>query len=128
MAEVTSGGRWQDWAAVVIGAVVALSPLWTHTTTRAAWTMVILGVLLAVAGVWSLSQPHSVTSEYVHMVLGAALFLAPWVLRYTSHSGAAWTSWIGGLLAILTGLIALPEANTAHRTLMRSTTINPTQY
>jgi uncharacterized membrane protein HdeD (DUF308 family) len=115
MTEVTSGGRWQDWAAVVIGAVAALSPLWTHTTHRSGWTMVVLGVLLALSGLWSLAQPTSVGSEYVHMVLGALLFLAPWVMRYTDHTGAAWTSWIGGLLAVLSGLIALPEANSAHR-------------
>ncbi|NUS43427.1 MAG: SPW repeat protein [Mycobacteriaceae bacterium] len=115
MAEVTSGGRWQDWAAVVIGAVAALSPLWTDTSHRSAWTMVILGVLLALTGLWSLAQPASVGSEYSHMFLGAVLFLAPWVMNYTGHTGAAWTSWIGGLLAVLSGLIALPEANTAHR-------------
>jgi hypothetical protein len=110
-------GRWQDWLAVVIGAVTALSPLWLTVSHRAGWTMVVLGVLIAAAGLWSLAQPGSTTSEYAHIVLGALLFVAPWVLRYTDYPGASWTSWIAGVLAVMAGLGALPSANTAHRVL-----------
>ncbi len=42
--------RWQDYAAVIIGAYAALSPLWLDTNNAAVWSLIVLGVLIAVAG------------------------------------------------------------------------------
>lgn len=107
--------RWQDWAALVIGVLTALSPLVTTTDAAAAWTMVVLGVLLAATSLWSLAAPRSVSSEYVHGVLGVLLFIAPWVMSYSDLAGASWTSWVAGVLAVLVAASALPSANAAHR-------------
>lgn len=112
--------RWQDWVAVVIGVLVALSPIVVATDTAALWTLIVFGVLIAAAGLWSLAQPESVVSEYAHGVLGVLLFISPWVLTYADMSGAAWTSWIGGVLTVAVGLAALPEANEAHKGLAGS--------
>ena len=79
--------RWQDWAAVVIGVLTALSPIVTTTDAAAAWTMVVLGVLL---------------------------FVAPWVMSYTDLRGAAWTSWVAGVLAVVVAAFAIPQASSAH--------------
>jgi hypothetical protein len=43
--------------------------------------------LLAITGLWSLAVPGSAASEYVHIVLGVLLFLAPWVLGYSALAG-----------------------------------------
>jgi uncharacterized membrane protein HdeD (DUF308 family) len=59
--------------------------------------------------------PGSMTSEYGHMLLGVLLFISPWVLGYTALMGASWTSWIVGVLAVIAGAAALPEANAVHR-------------
>lgn len=107
--------RWQDWAAVVLGAYLVLSTLWTTTTGGAASAMLVLGVLLLVSGLWALASPGSMTSEYVHVVLGVLLFVAPWALGYTDLGGASWTSWVVGVLAIVVGATALPQASAAHR-------------
>ncbi|WP_181784418.1 SPW repeat domain-containing protein [Pseudonocardia pini] len=107
--------RWQDWAALVIGVLVALSPIVVATDSAAVWTLVVLGVVLALTALWSLGQPGSVASEYVHGVLGVLLFIAPWVMSYSDLSGASWTSWIGGVLAVVVAATALPAATTAHR-------------
>ncbi|NYI83017.1 uncharacterized membrane protein HdeD (DUF308 family) [Saccharopolyspora hordei] len=121
MAERSSGStvkpwvRWQDWAGVVLGAYLVLGTLWTPTDTAAMSAMIVLGALLVVASVWSLAMPGSVMSEYCHMLLGALLFISPWVLGYSELTGASWTSWIVGVLAVLAGAAALPEANAAHR-------------
>lgn len=77
-------------------------------------TMLVLGALLLIAGLWSLAMPGSMTSEYVHMLLGVLLFISPWILGYTAYSGASWTSWIVGVLAVIVGAAALPEATAAH--------------
>ena len=113
--QVGTWRRWQDWAALVIGVLVALSPVVVATSAAAVWGLVVLGVLLAITGLWSLAVPGSVASEYVHIVLGVLLFLAPWVLGYSALAGASWTSWIGGILAVIVGATALPSANAEHR-------------
>ena len=61
------------------------------------------------------AMPGSVASEYVHIVLGVLLFIAPWVLGYSALAGASWTSWIGGILAVIVGAVAIPSANVQHR-------------
>jgi uncharacterized membrane protein HdeD (DUF308 family) len=107
--------RWQDWAAVVIGVLTALSPIVVRTDTAALWTLIVFGVLIAAGGLWSLAQPGSVASEYVHAVLGVLLFISPWVFGYADMAGAAWTSWVAGVLTVAVGLAALPEAQAEHR-------------
>lgn len=107
--------RWQDWAALVIGVLTALSPIVVTTSTTVLWTLVVFGVVIAATGLWSLAQPGSVVSEYLHAVLGALLLISPWVLSYSDLTGAAWTSWVAGALTIVVGLAALPAANAEHR-------------
>ena len=101
--------------AVVLGAYLVLGTLWTTTTGGARSAMLVLGLLLLVSGVWSLATPGSMNSEYAHMVLGVLLFLSPWVLGYSGFAGAAWTCWIIGVLAVVIGAAALPEANASQR-------------
>jgi hypothetical protein len=113
--QVGTWRRWQDWAALVIGVLVALSPVVVTTSVAAVWGLVVLGVVLALTGLWSLAAPGSVASEYGHIVLGVLLFIAPWVLGYSALAGASWTSWIGGILAVIVGATALPSANAEHR-------------
>lgn len=108
--------RWQDWVAVVLGAYTMLATLWTQTTGNAVSAMLVLGALLLASGVWSLASPGSMTSEYAHMLLGVLLFISPWVLGFSGLTGAAWTSWVVGVLAVAVGAAALPSANaTGHR-------------
>ncbi|MCP2166978.1 SPW repeat protein [Goodfellowiella coeruleoviolacea] len=107
--------RWQDWAEVVLGVVALLSPIWLSVSTAATWTMVVLGVLIAIDGLWSLAAPGTVASEWIQIVLGVLLFISPWVMGYSALTGAAWTSWIIGVLTVIAGVAALPAANAAHQ-------------
>lgn len=106
--------RWQDWAEVVVGALVLLSPLVVETTAGAMWTMIVLGALIAVDGLASLANPGMVYGEWFQIALGALLFISPWVMGYSDLSGASWVSWIGGVLTAAAGAMALPLANAAH--------------
>ena len=56
-----------------------------------------------------------VYGEGAQVVLGALLFLSPWVMGYTAFNGAAWTAWIVGVLTIVVGAAAVPVANAAHK-------------
>jgi SPW repeat. len=104
-----------DWAEVVLGVVLILSPLVFDTSTAAMWTMVVLGALIALDGLASLAMPGMVYGEWVQIALGVLLFISPWVMGYTEFTSASWMSWIVGILAIAAGAAALPVANAAHR-------------
>jgi hypothetical protein len=109
--------RWQDWVALVVGLVIALTPLWFDPgDALQIWTMVIVGGLLALAGIWSLAMPGAVLSEWIHAILGVLAFVAPWVVSYYDQTGAAWTSWAGGLIAVVVGLWAVRIMPSTHGT------------
>ncbi|OLL73255.1 hypothetical protein Ae168Ps1_1639c [Pseudonocardia sp. Ae168_Ps1] len=87
----------------------------TATNVAAAWTLVVLGVVLAATSLWSLAVPGSVTSEWVHGVLGVLLFVAPWAMGYSALTGASWTSWVAGVLTVAVAASALPAATAEPR-------------
>jgi hypothetical protein len=106
--------RPHDWAEVVLGVVAVLSFLWVDTDNTTMWTMIVLGAVIAVDGLVSLAMPGLVYGEELQIVLGALLFISPWVMTYTNLTAASWSSWIiGGLTAII-GAAALPVANAEH--------------
>lgn len=107
--------RPHDWAEVVLGLACALSPLVFETSTAAMWTLIALGALIAADGLVSLAMPGMVFGEWGQLVLGVLLFVAPWVMSYTDMTGAAWTSWVVGVLTIAVGAAAVPVATNAHR-------------
>ena len=52
------------------------------------------GALLAGTALVSLARPDVRATESLTVVLGALLFIAPWVFGYADLEGASWTSWI----------------------------------
>lgn len=111
--------RWQDWTVLVVGVVAALAAIWTGVTGAGMAAMVVLGVLLAVTAIWSLASPEAIASEWVHAVLGVALIASPWVFSYTDMRGAAWTSWLAGLVSVGAALWAIPASREVHDRLVR---------
>ncbi|MEV6767688.1 SPW repeat protein [Nocardia sp. NPDC051030] len=103
--------RAQDAAAVVLGAVAALSPIWVAHTDKAMWTLVVLGVLIAAAGLGHLAKMAGTTADYAMGVLGALLFISPWVMDFRGYSGASWTAWIVGALTVAVALAAMPAVS-----------------
>jgi len=95
--------RWQDWVTMVIGVAILFSPFYLQETSNnsAIWAAVVIGVLLLAAGlVAAFLEETSAILIAATAVVGAALFLAPWVVAYTDLGRLSWMSWIGGLLAI----------------------------
>lgn len=106
--------RWQDWVAVVIGVVVALSPLWMDTNDAARWSMIVLGVLVAVAGLAHMMSAEMAMVPWALGVLGVLMFISPWVMDFAAMEGAAWTMWIGGVLTAVVAVAELAEGNRMH--------------
>lgn len=99
--------RWQDWATIVLGIVAFASPFFFGMDLAGypAWTAYVVGIVLVLSGLWtgSAAKPAA-TFEWVPVIAGLALFLAPWLLAYTGTTQIAWTSWIVGGLAVLNGV------------------------
>ena len=76
--------RLQDWGTLLAGLYAALSPIWVNTTGErdAYWALIALGALLAVTALFSLAMPGVVATEWLTVLFGALLFVAPWVLTY----------------------------------------------
>ncbi|EMD22655.1 hypothetical protein C791_8215 [Amycolatopsis azurea DSM 43854] len=101
---------------MVIGVVVALSPLWMTTDNIAMWSLIVLGALIALDGLASLAMPGMVYGEGIQIVLGALLFVSPWVMGFATFMGASWTAWVGGVLTVVAGAAAMPIAQATHKT------------
>ena len=74
--------RLQDWGTLLAGLYAALSPIWVSTTGEhdAFWALIALGALLAVTAVFSLALPGVVATEWLTVLFGVLLFVAPWCL------------------------------------------------
>jgi SPW repeat len=102
--------RLQDWGTLLAGLYAGLSPIWISTTGErdGYWALIALGVLLAVTAAFSLAMPAVVATEWLTVLFGVLLFVAPWVLTYTDRVGASWTSWVVGAIAVGAGRLHRP--------------------
>jgi SPW repeat len=109
--------RWQDGVTAVLGAILFIAPFAFGDTSQAAaaWTAWTAGALLFVLGGAMLLAPRVRTSEYLPLILGALLFLAPWVLGFSGLAVMARSSWIIGVLAFLTAGSTLVGSTTTDR-------------
>ena len=100
------GTRLQDWGVLIAGLYAAVSPIWVSTTgeRNGFWALIILGALLAVTALFSLAMPAVAATEWLAALFGVLLFVAPWVLGYTDRVGASWTSWVVGAIAVVLGV------------------------
>ena len=112
--------RWEDYVAGVCGLYAALSVLWTAQTTGSMTLMLVFGVVLVATAVLNLSMPGTPWLEYAQCAAGVLLFVSPWIGFYSDHMGAAWTSWITGIIAAGVTAAAIRPAIDAHRKVMPS--------
>ncbi|KHL02568.1 SPW repeat protein [Sinomonas humi] len=115
---MTKWTRWEDYVAGLCGLYAALAIFWTNQTSSSKSLMLIFGILLIVAAVLNLSMPGTPWLEYAQCALGILLFISPWMGAYYDHTGAAWTSWIAGIIAAgVTAAAIKPAIDTHHRTM-----------
>ena len=109
--------RLQDWGTLLVGLFAALSPIWVSTTGErdAFWALIGLGALLALTALFSLAMPAVVTTEWLTVLFGVLLFVAPWVVGYTGLTGAAWTSWLVGVIVVVVSLTVVRASNRSSR-------------
>ena len=60
--------------------------------------------LLAISSIVSLARPNVIAAEWGTILLGVLLFVSPGVVGYTDVTGAAWTSWLVGVVVVVVSL------------------------
>lgn len=111
--------HWQDWANLVLAIWLFISP-WvinfgasavattgaaagtavTPAASNAAWNAWVLGVIIFLVAISAIGRLRA-WQEWVNLLLGIWLFVAPWALGFTQLGGAAWDHWIVGVLVFL---------------------------
>lgn len=107
--------RVQDWVSLIAGAYLALSTLWVDVDTGGTWAMVVIGVAIVVMALVALAMPGAYIDEWMTVAGGVVAFLAPWLFSYSDQSGAAWTSWIVGVVVALSALAAVPASRQVYQ-------------
>jgi len=112
--------RWQFWPTMAAGLVATLGSTMTHDTPGLAMLMMagpaVLMIAFGFVGLLSVIEPRLAPAGWVVAVLGAILFIAPWVAGFADQAPSAWTSWVCGGVGIVVGLWAEASARRAHLT------------
>ncbi len=91
--------RWQDWVSLALGIILFITPWvlrFAAPGSVVAWIIGVLGVLLAL---WALAFLSTASiAEGISLVLGIALFISPWVLRFAAPGSVV--AWIIGVLFV----------------------------
>lgn len=114
--------HWQDWVNVLLAVWLFISP-WVlnfggavdggtnaggmaAVAMYAAWNAWVLGAIIFLLSLSAVSQFTS-TSEWISILLGAWVFIAPWVLGFWHIPAASWDHWIVGAVIVILGLWSL---------------------
>lgn len=101
--------RWQDWVNLVLGVWLFLSPWFgIGVGAGAAWNSWIFGAVIAVMSVWALSNPQR-WEEWVNLVVGVWVLIAPFVLLFTAQTGATWNHIIVGIVVAVDAIWAMAK-------------------
>jgi len=99
--------RWERWLVAVGGVYMMFVPLFTSDSSDDAsiWVAGTLGVAIAALALGALYFDAGAGAEGVEALLGAALFVAPWVFDYSELSGAAGNAWAVGAAVVVAAAV-----------------------
>ncbi len=94
--------RFQDWATVVFGVILFVTPWIVKTTPSSAWDAWIIGIVAVALALLSLGLPRiTLVTASLTILAGVLLIISPWPLAFASLAAATWMAVIIGLLLIV---------------------------
>lgn len=107
--------RWQDWANLVLGAWIFVSP-WVldYAGTTAAWNAYIAGAGLVVFVLLAAYMP-SASEEIVNAAFGVWLVVSPFVLGFDEMTVVALHTVLAGILATAFAIWAATNEQSVYR-------------
>ncbi len=114
---MTAWRRWQDYATIIFGVVLFVTPFVFGDTSQgtATTTAYILGVLLVLAGLLSAAMREANATEWIPVVLGVITFISPFVFGFTAVTAIAWAAYIVGVLTVISAGSLLLAVNRGRR-------------
>ena len=124
--------RWQDWDNLILAIWLFISPWVLQFATGASaaqpgagavatggaalsyasWNAWVLGVIVFLVALSALGRMEF-WQEWISLLLGIWIFIAPWILGFAGYPSAAWDHWIVGALIFLVSLWNLWSARAA---------------
>lgn len=104
--------RWQDWVILVAGLWLIFSPFWLASYAvagSAALNSVVVGVLLVAASWIALARPRP-WEEWVNVVLGVWLVVAPFVLGFQDAAAVTLNHIVIGVIVVGDAMIVLARS------------------
>lgn len=103
--------RWQVWVSLIAGAWLFVSPwvLGYTTAVGGMWAAFILGGLTVVVAMWSLIDRDARAAETIMALIGALVFIVPWVIGFAGLASARLDAWIVGAVIVVASLWALMD-------------------
>jgi uncharacterized membrane protein HdeD (DUF308 family) len=100
---MTAWRRWQDYATIVLGVLLFVSPFVFSDTSQstASVTAYVLGVLIVLSGLLAAAMARANATEWIPVILGVITFISPWVFGFSAVTGVAWAAWVVGVLAVV---------------------------
>lgn len=100
---MTAWRRWQDYATILFGVLLFISPIVFGDTSygTATITAYILGVLIVLGGLLAAAMRQPNLVEYVPVILGIVTFISPWVFGFSAVTAVAWSAWALAVLTVL---------------------------
>lgn len=108
--------RWQDWLQLLLGIWLFFSPwiLGFAGTGGAAWNAYLIGVGLVVFSVIALYLPK-LWEEWITLVLGVWLVIAPWVVGFSALKNPTQNSVIIGIVTVILSVWVMAMQGSAGR-------------
>lgn len=107
---------WKTGLNLVLAAWLFISPWIVVPSTLAssvnAWAS---GAVIFVAAMASMRSSRPEDVKWMNVLLGAWVFIAPWILGFAAVGGAAWNAWIVGAAIALLALWSGSEIASRHR-------------
>ncbi len=82
-------------------------PLWLDTNNAAVWSLIVLGVLIAVAGLLHMARRRW-SRRTTRWACSACCCSSPVGDEFHTMTGAAWTAWVVGALAVVVSVVGMP--------------------
>jgi uncharacterized membrane protein HdeD (DUF308 family) len=95
----------QDWINLICGVLLFVSPwaLGFSGDLMAARTAWVGGVIISIIGVAALMQ-FAEWEEWVALIVGALVFIAPWVLGFAAIHAVMWTCVVLGVIVAVSSI------------------------
>lgn len=107
--------RWEDWAVVALGLIMALTPIWAQHLGSSVPMMITSGTLLVIVGLVNLGGPNLYGIEVGQLLASVVAIILPWLGGFAGANVPALTSWIaGGVSLVVTALAMKPSVDASH--------------